>query len=108
MSTDNVLQTASNKDPRDIILKPVVSEKSYSLIDEGKYTFLVDPRATKTEIKLEAADTGMAVDKPVVAPGDYDEDLSEFEAPAALSEATLLDSPSALYSDVILCSHMTS
>lgn len=44
--------TAVNKDPRDIILKPVVSEKSYSLIDEGKYTFLVDPRASKTEIKL--------------------------------------------------------
>lgn len=40
------------KDPRDIILRPVVSEKSYSLIDEGKYTFLVDPRANKTEIKL--------------------------------------------------------
>lgn len=35
--------TTVNKDPRDIILKPVVSEKSYSLIDEGKYTFLVDP-----------------------------------------------------------------
>ena len=46
------LQTALNKDPRDIILKPVVSEKSYGLIDEGKYTFLVDPRSTKTEIKL--------------------------------------------------------
>ncbi len=44
--------TTVNKDPRDIILKPVVSEKSYSLIDEGKYTFLVDPRASKTEIKL--------------------------------------------------------
>jgi large subunit ribosomal protein L23 len=41
-----------NKDPRDIIIAPVVSEKSYSLIDEGKYTFLVDPRANKTEIKL--------------------------------------------------------
>ena len=40
----SVLQTALNKDPRDIILKPVVSEKSYGLIDEGKYTFLVDPR----------------------------------------------------------------
>jgi large subunit ribosomal protein L23 len=40
------------KDPRDIILKPVVSEKSYGLIDEGKYTFLVDPRSNKTEIKL--------------------------------------------------------
>ena len=44
--------TTVNKDPRDVILKPVVSEKSYSLIDEGKYTFLVDPRSSKTEIKL--------------------------------------------------------
>lgn len=40
-----------NKNPRDVILAPVVSEKSYSLIDEGKYTFLVDPRSNKTEIK---------------------------------------------------------
>ena len=40
-----------NKDPRDVIIAPVVSEKSYGLIDEGKYTFLVDPRASKTEIK---------------------------------------------------------
>ena len=44
--------TATNKDPRDIILAPVVSEKSYSLIDDGKYTFVVDTRANKTEIKL--------------------------------------------------------
>ncbi len=44
--------TATNKDPRDIILSPVVSEKSYGLIDQGKYTFRVDPRANKTEIKL--------------------------------------------------------
>jgi len=43
---------AHNKDPRDIIIAPVVSEKSYALIDDGKYTFLVDPRANKTEIKL--------------------------------------------------------
>jgi large subunit ribosomal protein L23 len=42
----------SNKDPREIILAPVVSEKSYGLIDNGKYTFVVDPRANKTEIKL--------------------------------------------------------
>jgi len=39
------------KDPRDIIIAPVVSEKSYGLIDQGKYTFLVDPRSNKTEIK---------------------------------------------------------
>jgi large subunit ribosomal protein L23 len=44
--------TATNKDPRDIIISPVVSEKSYNLIDDGKYTFVVDPRANKTEIKL--------------------------------------------------------
>jgi len=41
-----------NKDPRDILLAPVVSEKSYGLLDEGKYTFIVDPRANKTEIKI--------------------------------------------------------
>ena len=44
--------SGNNKDPRDIILKPVVSEKSYGLIDDGKYTFVVDPRSNKTEIKL--------------------------------------------------------
>ncbi|GAA2171340.1 50S ribosomal protein L23 [Agrococcus versicolor] len=40
------------KDPRDVILRPIVSEKSYSLIDRGSYTFEVDPRASKTEIRL--------------------------------------------------------
>ena len=44
--------SANNKDPRDIIFAPVISEKSYSLIDQGKYTFEVDPRSNKTEIKL--------------------------------------------------------
>ncbi|MDN6301848.1 MAG: 50S ribosomal protein L23, partial [Brachybacterium sp.] len=33
--------SALNKDPRDVLLAPVVSEKSYGLMDEGKYTFLV-------------------------------------------------------------------
>lgn len=46
------MTAVNNKDPRDIIIAPVVSEKSYNLIDEGKYTFIVDPRANKTEIKL--------------------------------------------------------
>jgi large subunit ribosomal protein L23 len=41
-----------HKDPRDILLAPVVSEKSYGLLDEGAYTFLVDPRANKTEIRI--------------------------------------------------------
>lgn len=44
--------TNIGKDPRDILFAPVVSEKSYSLLDEGKYTFVVDPRANKTEIKI--------------------------------------------------------
>ena len=39
------------KDPRDIILKPVVSEKSYSLIENGTYTFIVAPDANKIEIR---------------------------------------------------------
>jgi large subunit ribosomal protein L23 len=43
--------SAINKDPRDVIIKPIVSEKSYNLIDNGKYTFEVDPTSNKTEIK---------------------------------------------------------
>jgi large subunit ribosomal protein L23 len=37
---------------RDVLLAPVVSEKTYSLLDENKYTFLVHPDANKTEIKI--------------------------------------------------------
>jgi large subunit ribosomal protein L23 len=44
--------TAVMKNPRDILISPVVSEKSYGLLDEGKYTFIVDPRSNKTEIKI--------------------------------------------------------
>jgi large subunit ribosomal protein L23 len=36
---------------RDILMRPVVSEKSYGLLDEGKYTFVVAPDANKTQIK---------------------------------------------------------
>ena len=39
-------------DPRDILLAPVISEKSYGLLDEDKYTFLVRPDANKTQIKI--------------------------------------------------------
>jgi large subunit ribosomal protein L23 len=39
------------RDPRDVIVRPVVSEKSYGLLDEGVYTFVVDPKANKTEIR---------------------------------------------------------
>lgn len=41
-----------NKNPRDILIRPIVSEKSYALMDEGKYTFEVVPHANKTEIKI--------------------------------------------------------
>jgi large subunit ribosomal protein L23 len=37
--------------PRDILLRPVVSEKSYGLLDEGKYTFLVATDANKVQIR---------------------------------------------------------
>ena len=41
-----------HKDHRDILIAPVVSEKSYGLLDANKYTFLVRPDANKTEIKI--------------------------------------------------------
>ncbi len=41
-----------HKDHRDVLIAPVVSEKSYGLIDQNKYTFLVLPDANKTEIKI--------------------------------------------------------
>jgi large subunit ribosomal protein L23 len=41
-----------HKDHRDVLLAPVVSEKSYGLLDENKYTFLVRTDANKTEIKI--------------------------------------------------------
>ncbi len=44
--------TSIHRDPRDVLLAPVVSEKSYGLLDENKYTFLVHPSANKTEIKI--------------------------------------------------------
>jgi large subunit ribosomal protein L23 len=40
------------RDPRDVIIKPVVSEKSYGLLDGGVYTFVVHPDSNKTEIKI--------------------------------------------------------
>ena len=41
----------SHEGPRDIILAPVVSEKSYALIESGVYTFKVHPSASKPEIR---------------------------------------------------------
>ena len=39
------------KSPRDVIIRPMVSEKSYAGLELNRYTFLVDPGANKTEIK---------------------------------------------------------
>jgi len=43
---------ATVTDPRDIIIAPVISEKSYGLIEENVYTFLVHPDSNKTQIKI--------------------------------------------------------
>ena len=42
----------SVRDPRDVLLAPVISEKSYGLLDENQYTFIVLPEANKTQIKI--------------------------------------------------------
>ena len=53
------------KDPRDVILRPVVSEKSYALLDSQVYTFVVDSRCSKPEIRdaVEAIWPGVKVAK---------------------------------------------
>lgn len=42
---------STTRDPRSVLLAPVVSEKSYSLTEDGKYTFRVHPDAHKTQIR---------------------------------------------------------
>ena len=49
--TEAVVTSKTFSDPRDILVKPVVSEKSYALLDENKYTFIVAPGSNKTQIK---------------------------------------------------------
>jgi large subunit ribosomal protein L23 len=39
------------KSARDVILRPVVSEKSYAGLEQNRYTFIVSPDANKTEIR---------------------------------------------------------
>ena len=40
------------REHRDVLIAPVVSEKSYGLLDQNKYIFIVAPDANKTEIKI--------------------------------------------------------
>jgi len=49
------------RDPHDVIIRPVVSEKSYNLIEHNVYTFIVHPSATKPEIH-DAVETIFGVD----------------------------------------------
>jgi large subunit ribosomal protein L23 len=42
----------SVRDPRDVLVAPVISEKSYGLLDENQYTFIVRPGVNKTQIKI--------------------------------------------------------
>lgn len=42
---------STKRTPRDVILAPVISEKSYALLDDRRYTFRVHPDANKTEIR---------------------------------------------------------
>jgi large subunit ribosomal protein L23 len=49
------------RDPHDVIIRPVVSEKSYNLIEDNVYTFIVHPTATKPEIH-DAVETIFGVD----------------------------------------------
>jgi len=51
-------------DPRDVIIKPVVSEKSYALMETGVYTFVVHPSANRVEIREAVEDIfGVKVEK---------------------------------------------
>ncbi|HVB00488.1 MAG TPA: 50S ribosomal protein L23 [Acidimicrobiales bacterium] len=45
---------------RNVLIKPVISEKSYALMDQGAYVFVVDPRASKVEIR-EAVESTFSV-----------------------------------------------
>ena len=47
-----LFRSVSMRDHRDVLIAPVVSEKSYGLLDQNKYTFIVAPDANKTEIKI--------------------------------------------------------
>ena len=58
---------STKSDPRDVILAPVVSEKSYGLIDNNAYTFMVHPGANKTEIRQAIEQSKLSVQfQPVV------------------------------------------
>ena len=46
------MSAISIPDHRDVLIKPIISEKSYGLLEDNKYTFEVRPDANKTQIKI--------------------------------------------------------
>ena len=52
------------RDPHNVLIRPVVSEKSYALMDENVYVFVVDPSATKIDVRNAVEQAfGVKVDK---------------------------------------------
>ncbi len=39
------------RDPHSVLIRPVVSEKSYRLMDDNVYVFVIDPQATKVDVR---------------------------------------------------------
>lgn len=52
------------RDPHNVLIRPVVSEKSYALMDQNVYVFVIDPTATKIEVRRAVEDAfNVRVDK---------------------------------------------
>jgi large subunit ribosomal protein L23 len=52
------------RDPHNVLIRPVVSEKSYTLMDQNVYVFVVDPTATKIQVRQAVEDAfNVRVDK---------------------------------------------
>ena len=51
-TTQRTRRPAPMRDAMSVLIRPVVSEKSYALMDRSVYTFIVDPRATKIDVRL--------------------------------------------------------
>jgi ribosomal protein L23 len=97
------------KDYRDIIIRPVVTEKSMDLLADNKYTFIVDKRANKTEVKnaiehifkvkVESVHTSDKMEKTIcgIMVERRDQVLSTFFCPVSFIFSTLLKSLASQY-----------
>ena len=77
-------------DPRSVIIRPVISEKAYALIAAGKYTFRVDDRAHKFEIK-DAVEKAMERARKALEKNEHEssEEIAALQAIIAKSTAQL-------------------